>query len=383
MVRIIQIGPYPLSSDCVKGGIESSVYGLVQEQIKSSEVVVFDLPRLGEEDREEMDGNVKIHRFKNKGRRQLGSILRVNHIANMIFSTNPTVCHIHGTGLFSFLLYKKLRRKKLKTFVTVHGLLHVEKKKKLSKNRSAKALLQYVIQTIVEKSFLSSMSEAIVDTGYVKDAIGEYSLCRFPQTIIIPQGINERYYSLNCSETSNIIVCVGTISERKGHLQTIAAFEKMNQKGVDAVLVLAGSVAERGYLFKVEEKIKNSFCKDSISLLTDLPQKSLFELYEKAHLFVLHSEEESQGIVLAEAMATGLPVVATNVGGIPYVVSDGENGLLSDYGDVESFANNMQSLMTNIEKWKEMSASSKQMSEQYHWSSIKNRIDSVYNLVRE
>ena len=106
MVRIIQIGPYPLSSDCMKGGIESSVYGLVQEQIKSSEVVVFDLPRLGEEDREEMDGNVKIHRFKNKGRRQLGSILRVNHIANMIFSTNPTVCHIHGTGLFSFLLYK-------------------------------------------------------------------------------------------------------------------------------------------------------------------------------------------------------------------------------------------------------------------------------------
>ena len=104
MVRIIQIGPYPLSSDCVKGGIESSVYGLVQEQIKSSEVVVFDLPRLGEEDREEMDGNVKIHRFKNKGRRQLGS--SESYCKYDIFDQSDSMSYSWNRIVFVFIIQK-------------------------------------------------------------------------------------------------------------------------------------------------------------------------------------------------------------------------------------------------------------------------------------
>ena len=46
MFRVAQIGPYPQSVDCIKGGVEASVYGLAQEQGKSMDVHVFDLPRM-------------------------------------------------------------------------------------------------------------------------------------------------------------------------------------------------------------------------------------------------------------------------------------------------------------------------------------------------
>lgn len=85
---------------------------------------------------------------------------------------------------------------------------------------------------------------------------------------------------------------------------------------------------------------------DRITILPDADYDVLLGLYSKATLFALHSEEESQGIVFAEAMAAGLPIVATNSGGIPYVVHDDDNGILCKYGDVDSFACNMDSLLS-------------------------------------
>ena len=46
-MRIVQIGAYPVSSDCIGGGVEASVYGLAQEQSLAHEVHVFDVPRIG------------------------------------------------------------------------------------------------------------------------------------------------------------------------------------------------------------------------------------------------------------------------------------------------------------------------------------------------
>ena len=98
-MKIIQIGPYPLSSDCIQGGVESSVYGLVQELAKSHIVDVFDLPRLGEKDRVERYGNLTIHRYANPGTHNKDAVLRLSEIVRDIVALGPEVCHIHGTGI--------------------------------------------------------------------------------------------------------------------------------------------------------------------------------------------------------------------------------------------------------------------------------------------
>ena len=64
-------------------------------------------------------------------------------------------------------------------------------------------------------------------------------------------------------------------------------------------------------------------------------KKILEELYSFSDLMLLLSEKESFGLVALEAFACGVPCIGTNVGGIPEVISDGENGYICELGDID------------------------------------------------
>ena len=296
-------------------------------------------------------------------------------------SLQPDVCHVHGTNLFAWKMYKRLKKEGLPCVVTVHGLARVEKKNALKKGFSIKGFVQYLYQGWVEKRFLGQLPMAIVDTEYVNDMINSYPIRRKPMMYVVPQGIDEDFYGVSCSQ--NVILSVGAIGNRKGHLITLRAFERLREEGFDAQLVIAGTVAEQSYLGQLRSVILNSQYKENIRLCTDLPKEDLRQLYQEAHLFVLHSEEESQGIVFAEAMATGMPIVATRAGGIPFVVAHGRNGLLSGYGDVKTFAENIGRLMKDQTQWQAMSDASRILAQNYHWTAISASVMRLYQSVVE
>lgn len=378
MLRVIHIGQFPLHKDCIRGGIEASIYGLAKTQSTTCEVHVFDIPRIGGEGFvEDMEG-VAVHRFRNSGGRQLSASRQVPLMAKEIVTLCPNVCHIHGTSLFAWRMYKGLKKRGMPVAVTVHGLVMVEKCNALKKGFSIKKLFQYLYQSQVEKRFLSQLTMAFVDTEYVKHRVNQYPIRKKPKMIVIPQGIDESFYRIKCSKDSKMILSLGAIGERKGHLLLLKAFERFIDEGVEGQLVIAGTVADNSYLKRLQDAITQSKYRNRVCLLVDLAEKDLKQLFENAHLFALHSEEESQGIVFAEAMATGLPIVGTNVGGIPFVVGNGKNGLLSDYGDVNAFAKNIQWLMTDEALWQTMSEASVRAADNYHWAEISERIMQLY-----
>ena len=380
-MRIVLIGPYPAERECVCGGVEASVLGLSKQLSLSNDVHVFDFPRIGENNGAEYDGKVLVHRFCNTGKRQISTSRQVKTMAKEICILQPEACHIHGTGLFSWLMFKRLKKEGMGLIVTVHGLIRVEKRNLLKKKLTLKRIAQYYYQGSAEKRFLSQCSVAIADTEYVKEMVNNYPIRKRPDMYVIPQGINEDFFSLNCSPDSDVFLSVGAIVERKGHLMALKAFERVRKEGVGARLIIAGTVASQSYLLQLKEFVCKSDYQEDIAIYTDLPDKEIKELYKRAHVFVLHSEEESQGIVFAEAMASGLPIVSTKVGGVPYVVEHGKNGLLSAYGDVEAFANSMRCLMEDVDMWQCMSDTSKQMAQKYHWASISERIMHLYQSV--
>lgn len=381
MFRVVQIGPYPQSADCIRGGVEASVYGLAQEQGKSMDVHVFDLPRMEMNNAVKREGNVIVHRYNNPGKRQASVSLQVGKMIQEIKALNPDICHIHGTGLFAWLMYRGLTKEKLTVIVTVHGLIRVEKRNQLKARFSLKRFVQYLYQGTVEKKLLRQLPIAIVDTEYVKQMICRYPIRRKPRMCVIPQGINKDFFSLNCSQESRILLSVGAMGSRKGHLISLEAFERLRQEGIDAELIVAGTIAEQTYYDRIIQFVSRSDYKDSIHVKIDLPQQELQELYEKAHLFVLHSEEESQGIVFAEAMATGMPVVSTNVGGVPYVVRHNISGLLSEYGDIQMFKENIKAILENKKMWQSMSMESKRYADAYQWQVINKKIVELYQSI--
>ena len=110
MMKIVQIGPYPISKDCIRGGVESSVYGLVHALSKQHSVYAIDLPRIGEIDRNEQDEQMSVYRFANHTRYNQGAVKRVKDIVDIVCTLSPDVVHIHGTGLISYQLYRAFHK---------------------------------------------------------------------------------------------------------------------------------------------------------------------------------------------------------------------------------------------------------------------------------
>lgn len=379
---IVQIGPFPLSGQVVAGGIESSVSGLSREQAKTNSVVVIDIPRLGTLDVIEDSNGLTVYRFSNNGRHNEDARWRVNDISKVVSSIVPDICHIHGTGLFSRQMYGTLRKKGIPLILTVHGLAREEKRKALAAHFSLKGAYQYLRQSYSERSLLKMASHLIVDTEYVAETIKTAHGHHNNKAIaVIPQGIDERYYQLSCSVHSRMILSVGAFSWRKGHLFLVKAFELLAESLPDATLIICGTVSDKQYYEKLMNYVQNSPHQNRIAIMKDVPKNNLMDLYAKARIFALHSQEESQGIVLVEAMAAGLPVVATDVGGIPYVIKNGASGLLTKYGDIDAFAKSMHRLLTENSNWEQMSQSARIQANDYVWYRIAERIETVYHSV--
>jgi glycosyltransferase involved in cell wall biosynthesis len=121
-----------------------------------------------------------------------------------------------------------------------------------------------------------------------------------------------------------VILCVGRLSREKGHADLIAAVAALRQRSAPAFrLVLAGDGPERA---RLERQCADLKLGELVILAGHQPE--LAPYYSMADLVALPSYSEGSPNVLLEAMAAGLPAVATAVGGVPEIAADEENALL-------------------------------------------------------
>src|SRR5690606_26999592 len=112
-------------------------------------------------------------------------------------------------------------------------------------------------------------------------------------------------------------------------------------------------------------------------------QDSVAELLACADLFLLPSASESFGLSALEAMASGAPVVATRVGGIPEVVRDGVGGYLADVGDVETMSAASLDILSDDAEWKRMSRSAREAALEFRVDRIVPLYERFYQEVLE
>ena len=382
-MKIIQVGSFPLDATCIKGGVEASVYGLTMEQAKTNQLFVFDVPRseIKKDYMEEIEG-ITVYRFFSKGSKNFSAIFRLKSIVKIICQLKPDICHIHATSQFSFITYLLFRLYRIPAIVTVHGLIHIEKQNAWRKQHSLKNLIKYCTQSLTEFIFLSICRTVIVDTQYVADAIKLYKkqgkIMGMPVCNVIPQGVNDVFFQLENESKSKYLLSVGAISKRKGHLLLVDAMEKVRFQFPDFSLTIVGALSDKLYYQSMQNSIKEKGLEHTVQIYPNALFENILNFYKKAEIFVLHSEEESQGIVFCEAMAAGKPIVATNVGGVPWVIENKVNGLLSDFGDVDTFVNNIISLLENENLRRKMEEANRIQSLKYNWKYIADEIMVIY-----
>ncbi|HGG58947.1 MAG TPA: glycosyltransferase family 1 protein [Gammaproteobacteria bacterium] len=128
------------------------------------------------------------------------------------------------------------------------------------------------------------------------------------------------------------ILCVSRIHEAKQQHLLVSAFAGLAAKDPKLKLVLVGSAPDRQYAGQLTHAIEARALTHRVLLTGNLPNhgEQLAALYRKAGVFVLPSRHEPLGIVILEAWAAGLPVVATRTSGALELIQHGETGLLTD-----------------------------------------------------
>src|SRR5690606_23140140 len=112
-------------------------------------------------------------------------------------------------------------------------------------------------------------------------------------------------------------------------------------------------------------------------------QESVAELLACADLLLLPSETEAFGLAALEGMACGVPVVATDAGGVPEVVRHGEAGYLAPVGAIDEMADAAIELLSDPARWARASAAAREAAERYDARSIVPRYEAYYAEVLE
>jgi N-acetyl-alpha-D-glucosaminyl L-malate synthase BshA len=145
---------------------------------------------------------------------------------------------------------------------------------------------------------------------------------------------------------------------------------------VPSRLVLVGDGPDRGRSQQLADELGVT---DRVIFLGK--QESVAELLACADLFLLTSSSESFGLVALEAMACGVPVVATRVGGVPEVVPHGQAGWLAEIGDVKAMVEYSVEALSNDALWKSASVAARAAAEQFSADQVVPRYEAVYEEV--
>lgn len=178
---------------------------------------------------------------------------------------------------------------------------------------------------------------------------------------VLPMGVDLNRFvrsgSRDHEEVPTRILTIARLVEVKGVRYAIKAVGRLVDQGRDIQYWVVGEGPKRDEL---EALVAHLGIEGSVTFFGAVTQEEILEFYRRAHLFMLPGVRsstgavETQGIVLAEAQAMELPVIATNCGGIPESIRDGVSGTLVPPRNVEALVGALSDLLDEPHRWSEM-----------------------------
>ncbi len=269
-------------------------------------------------------------------------------IDRLIKSFNPDVVHTH-LGVLKYSLPSMLLRKvKLKVH-TLHNLARHETEYPMLNKLAFKAgVCPVAIADEVKKS--------------IKEFYGIQDCCSIPNGIPVeeyakPLARREEWRRREGIEgNAFVFVNIGRLCKQKNQQLLIRAFAETVSKGKNAVLLIAG---DGECLGRLKKTAKDHNVSERVYFLG--VRNNVQALLGASDVFVLTSEFEGNPLCVMEAMASGLPVISTDVGGVSELIDNGKSGLLVKKGELKGLSSAMESLMVDEDLRNRIKGISKKM----------------------
>lgn len=195
--------------------------------------------------------------------------------------------------------------------------------------------------------------------------------------IYVPNGVDIHKFGKKAREKTDEktrFLFVGRLEKQKG-LEYLIKAAKSLQINNDFEIIIAGDGKEAE---KLKKNVREYGIEDVFKFTGKLSEQELFEQYFRSDIFILPSLWEGLPLTLLEAAAAGLPIIATEVGGIPSVFSHGKNAILVKAGESRELAREMQQLMEGKKLRETLGPNARSLAEKYSWENSAKKIDSVY-----
>jgi D-inositol-3-phosphate glycosyltransferase len=220
-----------------------------------------------------------------------------------------------------------------------------------------------------------------------KELLGSLYGVPASRVTVVPLGVDTDVFQpadkasarreLGLPPKERIVLFVGRIEPLKGIDVLLRAVSHID--GRFRVLVIGGDgkdIARKSELATLAAELRIA---DKITFLDAVPHSELPLYYNAADVCVVPSYYESFGLVAVEAMACGIPVIASRVGGLKDTVRDGQTGYLVPWLCPEPFAERLELLLTNETLRLSLGREARLAAERYHWSEVAARVEDVYH----
>ncbi|MCD5383500.1 glycosyltransferase family 4 protein [candidate division WOR-3 bacterium] len=341
------------------GGVPEHIYHLSLELIRKGHRVTVMAPRIGEIG--SVDGDspevIRVGRgisvFANRSHSKIALSLDIEKRVKDILAKRFDVVHIHG--FVPMLPFLALKYSDTRNIVTVHAAY----KSNLSYSISKKWLGKYT----------RKLDARIAVSCVAKRSISRYFPGRYE---IIPNGVDIDRFNpgveplLEFDKGFNILF-IGRFEPRKGLKYLLRAFPKIKKEIPEARLIIVGS------------GIVNIPKQDDIVVKKFPPPSMIPRFYASSDIFCSPATgNESFGIVLLEAMASGVPVVASSIPGYRSVVKEGETGILVEKENPSSISQAIINLARDKKSMEEIGKKGREYACLFSWDKIADRVEGVY-----
>jgi D-inositol-3-phosphate glycosyltransferase len=256
------------------------------------------------------------------------------------------------------------------------------------KNRASYGEHETPLRIDAEAEVLRSADRVICATQQEATSLRQLYDAREEQIAVIPLGVDlERFRpvakrdarnALGLTHDERIILFVGRIEPLKGLDILINAAALLESDVECSVLVVGGDEASQPQVDELTELARDRGIEHRVAFVGAVDHDTLPLYYNAADVCVVPSHYESFGLVAVEAMASGVPVVASRVGGLAGTVKDGETGYLIPWLCPEPFAERIELLLENEPLRHNLGAAAREAMTRYRWENVAASVLNLY-----